>query len=157
MQFADPAYDKLALIDLLIGAGLYWKILVGSPRNRIQEQLALQKTQLGWIIGGELSQENGKPTSICLTVTSQLSQQLEKFWKQESIPEVQHYTKEEKLCEEFSEQFSETVQRDSDGRFIICLPTHSDVLLRESREQAYWVSGRIWKLGHMFLAKNGII
>ncbi|XP_011705643.1 PREDICTED: uncharacterized protein LOC105460853, partial [Wasmannia auropunctata] len=131
---ADPTYGELGDIDLLIGAGLYWKIVIGSPRNCINNQPALQNTRPGWIIGGETSEEILKSASTCLTITNpQLAQQLKKFWKQETLPEVQHYTKEEKLCER---HFSETVQRDSSGRFIVRLPTCPNIRLGQSRDQA---------------------
>lgn len=96
------AYNKPGEINLLIGAGPYWKILIGSPKNRINGQPALQNTKLGWIIGRELYNTKVNATdqsTSCLAITNdQLHQQVEKFWKIEGFPEVRHYTKEEKIC-----------------------------------------------------------
>lgn len=133
INLADPYFNEPGDIDLLLGAGFYWKIVVGEPKNHIDGQPALQNTQLGWILGGEVqSKGNGKAT--CLTVTNyQLSQQLERFWKQEAIPEIKYQTKEEQLCEKL---FADTTTRDSTGRFIVRLPTRPEVVLGESKEQA---------------------
>lgn len=133
-QLADPDYGEPGNVDLLIGAGLYWKLLIGSPRNRVQGQPALQNTQLGWIVGGEVV--TGKPNSVstCLKVTNvQLHDQIERFWIQESIPESRHFTKEEKLCEEI---FTKTTQRDENGRFVVSLPKRTNVTLGKSKQQA---------------------
>ncbi|XP_034935131.1 uncharacterized protein [Chelonus insularis] len=134
VALADPEFDKPGKIDLLIGAGLYWKIIIGFPRNRIKGQPALQNTHLGWIIGGDLIENQASPSSTCLTVTNdQLSQQIEKFWKLEHMPEIQYYTKEEKYCEKY---FKQTTQRTETGRFIVRLPLRSEVMLGNSRDRA---------------------
>lgn len=111
VQLADPGYDKPGGIDLLIGATLYWKIIIGAPRNRLRGQPALQNTQLGWILGGEFAKGESSTSSTCLTNTNtQLHQQMERFWIQEVIPEAIHLTKEEKWYEK---HFSKTVQRET--------------------------------------------
>jgi len=137
MQLADPTYDKPGTIDLLIGAGPYWKILIGSPKNKIHGQPALQNTKLGWILGGELHLErcNMKDQVLsCLAVTNkQLQQQIERFWKIESLHEVRHFTMEERACER---HFTETTRREKDGRFTVRLPIRPNVKLGESRQQA---------------------
>ncbi|XP_071574578.1 uncharacterized protein [Temnothorax nylanderi] len=70
-----------------------------------------------------------------LSITNDvLSRQIERFWKQEEFPEIPQYTEEEKYCEEY---FVNTVKREPDGRFVVRLPQRSDVLLGDSKEQAY--------------------
>lgn len=137
IRLADPAYNSPGKIDILIGAGPYWEILIGTPRNRINGQPALQNTKLGWILGGNLSSKGYKSTDqalTCLTITNeQLHQQLEQFWKVENLPGVRYFIIEEKACEK---QFVETTHRDKDGRFVVRLPTKANVELGESREQA---------------------
>lgn len=137
VQLADPDYNIPGNIDLLIGAGLYWKMLIGPARNRISNQPALQNTRLGWIIGGELHSSRGKAndqTLTCLAIANeQLQQHLECFWKIENFPEVKHYTTEERICEK---HFEETTYRNEDGRFVVRLPLRSNVKLGESKNQA---------------------
>ncbi|XP_039304386.1 uncharacterized protein LOC113004841 [Solenopsis invicta] len=135
IQLADPAYKELGEVDLLVGLGLYWKLVIGAPRNRIDGQPALQNTKLGWIIGGSLDSGSSKATGqACLAITNdQLYQQVEKFWKVDSLPEVRHYTAEEEACERY---FIDTTRREQDGRFVVRLPTRPTVQLGNSRDQA---------------------
>ncbi|XP_020294331.1 uncharacterized protein LOC109859972 [Pseudomyrmex gracilis] len=136
MQLADPAYKKPGKIDILIGAGPYWKILVGSPRNKIEGQPALQNTRLGWIIGGELCSarcNSRNQASTCLAITNdQLQQQLEQFWRVENLSQIKHSTAEKKACERY---FAETMHQEEDGRFVVRLPTRPNVKLGESKKQ----------------------
>lgn len=133
-KLADPNFTEPSTIDLLIGAATYWKILIGAPRNHLDGQPALQNTQLGWILGGELAQRASQKKQCCLKVTNeQLQQQLERFWKQETMSESRLYSKEERYCEK---QFSKTIQRDERGRFILKLSHRTDVDLEESQLQA---------------------
>lgn len=133
MQLADPVFDKPDKIDLLIGAGLYSKIVVGTPKNRVQGQRALQNTRLGWIVGREISGTRPSFSATHLTITNDvLYQQIERFWKQEELPKTLPYAEEEKYYEKY---FEETVKRDREGRFIVRLPTRKDVTLGDSYER----------------------
>lgn len=137
VRLADPDYNKPGKVDLLLGSGLYWNIVIGAPRNRIDGQPALQNTKLGWIIGGNLrsmERDSGNHNATCLTVTNkQLHQQLEQFWKIENFPEVKYHTVEEKICEK---HFTETTCRQEDGRFTVRLPKREHIRLGGSRDQA---------------------
>lgn len=127
-------FDKPGTIDLLIGAGLYWKLLVGTARNHLEGQPALQNTRLGWIIGSEVLGTQVKSSQSYLSVTNdELNQQIERFWKQEDCPDTAQYTEEEKYCEKL---FSDTTKRDADGRLIVRLPQRSHIKLGDSKEQA---------------------
>ncbi|XP_039312391.1 uncharacterized protein LOC120359325 [Solenopsis invicta] len=136
-ELESGLYKEPGEVDLLVGLGLYWKLVIGAPRNRIDGQPALQNTKLGWIIGGSLDSGSSKATgqaSTCLAITNdQLYQQVEKFWKVESLPEVRHYTAEEEACERY---FIDTTRREQDGRFVVRLPTRPTVQLGNSRDQA---------------------
>ncbi|XP_024891601.1 uncharacterized protein LOC112467287 [Temnothorax curvispinosus] len=135
IRLADPVFDKPGQINLLVGAGLYWKILVGNPRNQVSGQPALQNTRLGWIIGGEIPGKQSKSSMTHLSITNEmLSRQIEQFWKQEEFPEIPQYTEEEKYCKEY---FANTVKREPDDRFVVRLPLRSEVILGGSKEQAY--------------------
>lgn len=112
MHLADPMFDKHYTINILLGAGLYWKILVGTPKNRVPGQPVLQNTRLGWIVGGEISGTRSNSSMAYLSVTNDvLKRQIERFWKQEELPETLQYTEEEKYCEIY---FADTVKRDMD-------------------------------------------
>lgn len=133
---ADPEY-KPGDVELLLGNGIFWSLLIGAPRNKIIGQPTLQNTKIGWIIAGNLGcsvRRSDSQVSTCLSVTNgQLQEQLERFWKIESLPTKTYYTTEEKECEK---HFVETTYRQSDGRFVVRLPTREDIKLGRSREQA---------------------
>ncbi|XP_063911207.1 uncharacterized protein LOC135128239 [Zophobas morio] len=87
VKLADPNFNLSQPIDLLIGAGLFWQLLCVGQIQTIGHGLILQKTLLGWIVGGPL---HGCPTSNtrqnlhCAVNNVSLENQVEKFWKLES-------------------------------------------------------------------------
>lgn len=119
VQLADPAFEKSAPIDLLLGVNEYAHIIqpdiikgpLGSP--------CAQKTDLGWILFGEI-QEREVNTSSLLVMHHQvdLDEMLKTMWELDSENE-RKLTKEEKLCEEIYEK---THKRNEDGRYVVNLP-----------------------------------
>ncbi|XP_011858763.1 PREDICTED: uncharacterized protein LOC105556267, partial [Vollenhovia emeryi] len=110
-RLADPNFDKPGTIDLLIGAGLFWNLLCVGQIKMSRGSPIWQKTQLGWIIGGELI--DAKP--------------------REEVPELRQLTTQERYCEE---QFISTLSRDPTGRFVVSLPKNEAVTIGSSREVA---------------------
>lgn len=70
IKLADPTYHLPGPIDILLGAGIYWKVVVGEPRNSYQSKPALQNTQLGWILGGEINTTTKNSNTACFKVTN---------------------------------------------------------------------------------------
>lgn len=86
---ADSAFNEPSNIDLLLGAGIFWRIISKESAPKKKGMPRLQKTLLGWIVGGEL-QITGCSTNnkICGILTdTPLKDQLERFWKLEEISE----------------------------------------------------------------------
>lgn len=84
-------------------------MLIGTgPEDNIK---GLQKTQLGWIIGGNV------PTAMTSTArkafVANLDFDLQQFWKVEEGPREQHSSSEEREYEDF---VVKTVRRDISGR-----------------------------------------
>lgn len=122
IELADPHYDRSRPVDLLIGAGLFYRLLcVGQIRLK-HNQPIFQKTLLGWIVTGELHSRTQQPRAACHLIKNvELSQQLERFW------EIEHGFGEPKseniLKNDHSEQhFRATTERDEDGRFVVSIP-----------------------------------
>lgn len=135
-KLADPAFDKPGPVDVLIGAGLFWKLLCIGQIRKARGHPTWQKTQLGWIVGGELIEAKGadKARSVNLLVTNQtLSEHLERFWTQKEVHETRQLNAQEIHCQDY---FSKTTRRDATGRFIVRLPKNEDVTLGESKQQA---------------------
>lgn len=80
-----------------------------------------QNTIFGWVLSGPLPTENIQAFSTILSFFSEISidEQIAKFWEVEKIHDEKLLSEEDKFCEQL---FSETISRDSDGRYIVCLP-----------------------------------
>jgi len=135
---ADPKYNVPAKIDILIGVTLFYDLLQEGRISLGNNQPVLQKTKLGWIVGGSfmpcksLTQSNVPQGYVLLN--AQVQEQLERFWRLEEIEFSSPLTKEEQLCED---NFVLTHQRNNDGRFIVQLPLKDEIsLLGRSREIA---------------------
>lgn len=94
-----------------------------------------QKTQLGWIVGGEIigtKADSAKPTTLVATNRT-IDEHLERFWTQEEVHESRQLSPQEAKCEDY---FNDTVTRDNTGRFVVRLPTREEIELGDSKQQA---------------------
>ncbi|XP_043287500.1 uncharacterized protein [Venturia canescens] len=121
LKLADPEFYRPAPVDMLISAGTALSLLsvgqliLSSPDG---PELYLQKTQLGWVIGGSAPSKQSSRTSNCF-VTSELHFDLNKFWELEEIQHNDRQSEQEILCEE---HFKRNVCRSFDGRYSVALP-----------------------------------
>ncbi|XP_049885986.1 uncharacterized protein LOC126380550 isoform X2 [Pectinophora gossypiella] len=144
IQLADETFNIPSEIDLLMGADVVFQVLLPTsespeppsfqlapPRERPQHassatvhQLRLINTHLGYIVGGNLPQlpssnSAGKVSLQCLQCNDEISSNLNKLWKTESVPETFIETSSEhELCESI---FKDTVQL-KENRFVVALP-----------------------------------
>jgi len=77
-RLADPAFDKPGPVDLLIGAGLFWSLLCVGQVKKAKGHPTWQKTQLGWIVGGELI-GGASPASTFFITNHELNNSIERF------------------------------------------------------------------------------
>ncbi|XP_076230300.1 uncharacterized protein LOC143176716 [Nomia melanderi] len=101
--------------------------------DRGGRDLVLQKTQLGWIIGGNVPTVAATRTTREAFVAN-LNFNLQKFWEVEEGPQSRHLSTEEHECEE---HFAKNVRRDHSGRYVVALPFNEKrEELGESRTRA---------------------
>ncbi|KYM93417.1 hypothetical protein ALC62_15979 [Cyphomyrmex costatus] len=133
LRLADPSFNLPGQIDLLIGAQWFWDILcVGQVK--LNNNLVMQKTRLGWIIGGPISATTPKVVQCNSIRQTSLEQQLTKFWEIEETLGTKALSQEKKDCES---HFVKTTRRDEDGRFIVNMPLkEAPTCLGESRPLA---------------------
>ncbi|XP_076230267.1 uncharacterized protein LOC143176322 [Nomia melanderi] len=134
IELADPEFNVSKPIDMLIGASLFWSLLcVGQ--HKFPSGIILQKTQLGWVIGGTFTWTDKEPrvTGTChLATHHDLQSQLEKFWMIEEIN-----PQETRALDECEAHFRKTTRRTTDGRYIVRIPFKDNIAdLGESRHQA---------------------
>ncbi|XP_076383917.1 uncharacterized protein LOC143261233 [Megalopta genalis] len=133
---ADSHFDSCRRVDMLVGAGLFWKVLcVGQ--HKAGPELLWQKTQFGWVLGGKLTWPASHApnlTNRCnlqVVTNSELQGQLERFWKIEELPRTNNQIDD---CEA---HFLETAHRDSSGRYVVSIPFKDNLTkLGNSRDQA---------------------
>ncbi|XP_076392699.1 uncharacterized protein LOC143265299 [Megachile rotundata] len=133
---ADPEFQQPGHIDLLIGAGLFWRLLCIGQHKVGLGNLVWQKTRLGWVLGGSLNwPENRKSVQACHAITNaQLDASISRFWNIEEIDSGESTSIDSNECEIY---FKETTVRNSDGRYIVSLPFNDRVSeLGNSHEQA---------------------
>ncbi|XP_074100580.1 uncharacterized protein LOC141528434 [Cotesia typhae] len=121
IKLADPTFHKPGSIDLLIGAGTTLSVLsIGQISLSLpnQQEVFLQKTLLGWIVGGAAPTSKNVTAPQC-HATSTIQFDLTKFWEIEECPTTSKLTPEEIQCEL---HFQKYVSRTRDGRYIVALP-----------------------------------
>ncbi|XP_076549204.1 uncharacterized protein LOC143306713 [Osmia lignaria lignaria] len=134
---ADPKFYDPSQIEVLIGVKLFYKLLcVGQISLKNHPEAVLQKTQLGWIVAGEINGSSSRNAVQChfTTHSTPLDATLTKFWELENIPSVKVLSQEEQACEA---HFKSNTQRNSEGRYIVRLPFNENKEnLGESRSMA---------------------
>ncbi|XP_076381801.1 uncharacterized protein LOC143260421 [Megalopta genalis] len=127
IKLADPNFHRPERIDMLLGTGPALSCLSIGQYNiskRPSDELILQKTQFGWVIGGSVPIPTPRTTRNTFSTTIQFD--LQNFWEVEEGPHRHHPTLDEQECET---HFSNNVKRDASGRYMVALP------FNEKREQ----------------------
>ncbi|XP_076245382.1 uncharacterized protein LOC143185936 [Calliopsis andreniformis] len=125
LKLADPHFYQTGKIDILLGGGLFWKLLCVGQTNLGSNLPTIQKTQLGWIVAGGmcLFPCYGRPKLECHLVTNEdLQNQLKKFWAIEE-PNYPHKIVNNE-CEAY---FEKTTIRDNNGRFVVKIPFKPEI------------------------------
>lgn len=119
IRLADPEFYKPAPIDMLIGAGPTLSLFnIGQIKLSEDNDLFLQKTLLGWVIGGECSAVVTPKKYACLVTDIQFN--LERFWEMEERNSSKRtLSVEEDNCEK---HFCNNVTRNQNGRYVVALP-----------------------------------
>ncbi|XP_017486855.1 PREDICTED: uncharacterized protein LOC108375268 [Rhagoletis zephyria] len=135
IALADDTFNISGLIDLLIGASLFFDILSVGQIKIGEELPILQKTQLGWIVAGAINSRSALSSSSLSTAVSllesvdpptltqsPLDESLERFWRLEDTARHQanSRTSPEEECEAHFRQ--NTTRCPLTNKFIVRLP-----------------------------------
>lgn len=126
LQLADPTFYQQSCVDLIIGANLFWSILLPDRIHVNSSNAILQNTRFGWIVANSNSAHTTSPLQPILNFTAfqklcDIHTSLEKFWQVEDSG-VNVY----KAMDECEALFSETTKKSLDGKFIVQLPFKED-------------------------------
>ncbi|KAG7305756.1 hypothetical protein JYU34_009882 [Plutella xylostella] len=135
-SLADPSFNEPSPIEMLIGADLFWDIIGSQQHSLGEKNPILRSSKFGWLIAGPIitktiptkNNKNSNKNILCNFVSSNenldsLNDELSRFWKIESFPQVEPLTAEEKQCEQ---HFLTNTTRSTDGRFCVALPLRDD-------------------------------
>ncbi|XP_063901218.1 uncharacterized protein LOC135120827 [Zophobas morio] len=151
IKLADPLYNESKPVDILIGNEIFWDLMCVGQIRLSKQGPVLQKTQLGWIIGGVVGCFNNQKTSSCHVTNHSLEQEVKRFW------EIEQYSEDQppeinNICEKY---FLEGSKRLENGRFSVKLPFVTNPPdIGESRNKAlrlfYNLERRLHKDPHLF-------
>ncbi|XP_055604218.1 uncharacterized protein LOC129752466 [Uranotaenia lowii] len=140
---ADPEFQNPGGIDLILGAEVFYDLLLDGQHKLDSIGPILQNTQLGWVVSGKVSEKSRVQATVSASCTEErVNELLTRFWELEACHNSSTLSLEESECEKI---FEDTTTRDSSGRFVVKLP-RKDFLIRllgESRSQA---ERRFWSL-----------
>nr|CAI5829830.1 unnamed protein product [Callosobruchus analis] len=115
IALSDPSFECPRDVDILLGASIFWDLLLSGKIHLGKNMPSLRNTQFGWIITGTIPIQNN--ISVCNLATVHISEddQLKKFWELEE----------------------KDTHRLENGQFVVKFPLkYSPQLLGESKETA---------------------
>ncbi|CAG9136375.1 unnamed protein product [Plutella xylostella] len=120
LQLADPTFNIPSVVDILVGAEVFWDVLGSNSIKLGHKQPNLQSSQFGWLISGcvHTSMNRHQPPA-CHFLSTEESDQLTRFWELDSVPAGKCFSNEEQACEEL---FQKTTRRDDNGQFVVTIP-----------------------------------
>uniref|UniRef100_A0A2S2N8A8 CCHC-type domain-containing protein n=1 Tax=Schizaphis graminum TaxID=13262 RepID=A0A2S2N8A8_SCHGA len=114
---ADPGFYKPGNIDVLLGAEIFYELLVGESK-KLQEGTVLHNTSLGWVLTGSLPITNSQMYVSSLLIQNQ---------SMSSLALTDRPTCNVKNDQSVAEvHFTSTVTQDPSGRFVVRLPLLKD-------------------------------
>lgn len=120
LKLADSNYATPSEIQILLGAEVFWDILLPGKYVVGTQCPTLQETKLGWICTGILPALQQCRQAVCqLNLTQTLEQLLERFWKLEDLTDPAKPSSLDSECEAL---FQKTVKRKPSGRYSVALP-----------------------------------
>lgn len=135
---ADPAFFQAGNVDILLGADLYFNLILPGLISLGSHRPMIQNTHLGWVLGGQISEQfvsnlalselSGvenfsvervfEPTSLFIN-TGQIDEYLKRFWSLEEVSTERIPCEEEELSEQL---FQDTTVLLPCGRFQVNIP-----------------------------------
>ena len=128
LTLADPHFAIPRGVDIILGANIYWKVLL--PEVRYFKSLLAQKTVFGWTLTGTFPVKT-KPPPMTISACSMLNSDesnfsherlvglVQRFWAMEEIPKANRKSTSDLECERI---YATGHRRYPSGRYIVPLP-----------------------------------
>ncbi|GFW25592.1 integrase catalytic domain-containing protein [Trichonephila clavipes] len=137
LQLADPSFYISRPVDMILGADVFFDLILYGKISGTKNQPSALNSKLGWLLSGKVStacQSEKKVMSLinCHALLD-LQNQIAKFWEVESIPDASNLSEEDQRVEKF---YLDHTRRNRDGRYVVSLPFKNDNALGDSKVQA---------------------
>ncbi|GFX80726.1 DUF1758 domain-containing protein [Trichonephila clavipes] len=137
LQLADPLFYISRPVDMILGADVFFDLILYGKISGTKNQPSALNSKLGWLLSGKVStacQSEKKVMSLinCHALLD-LQNQIAKFWEVESIPNASNLSEEDQRVEKF---YLDHTRRNRDGRYVVSLPFKNDNALGDSKVQA---------------------
>ena len=135
LKLADPDFFQSGPIDILLGVSIALPMLKGDFLKTTEDGPFAVRSDLGWIISGNVSAEITDSSPIHVNHLQVSAEELlGNFWKLDEVPTANSLTKEEQATED---HLTAAYSRGEDGRYTVKLPCHtSPALLGDSLQSA---------------------
>ncbi|XP_065075084.1 uncharacterized protein LOC135698867 [Ochlerotatus camptorhynchus] len=138
IQLADPMFFESNAVDIVLGIECFFDFFETGRRISLGANLpSLNESVFGWVISGGILEPNRSRHINCnVSSVVGLDELISRFWSCEEVDSGKVHSLEEKQCED---NYVNTVQRGSDGRYTVSLPKDEDAISRlgESKDIAY--------------------
>lgn len=123
VRLADPKFNISAGVDILLGAELFFGLLLSRQRKINVGYPLLQDTVFGHIVSGMYAGRGANPSLCIISSASGLDAILERFWQIDDFDRGRALSPDDQWCED---HFNRTVSRRDDGRYVVRLPLRED-------------------------------
>ncbi|GFV83056.1 integrase catalytic domain-containing protein [Trichonephila clavipes] len=131
LQLADPSFYISRPVDMILGADVFFDLILYGKISGSKNQPSALNSKLGWLLSGKVStacQSEKKVMSLinCHALLD-LQNQIAKFWEVESIPDASNLSEEDQRVEKF---YLDHTRRNRDGRYVLSRTTMHWVILK---------------------------
>jgi hypothetical protein len=134
VKLADDSFDVCDRISMLLGADIFFQVLLREQLPALPSQIVLQNTRFGYIVAGKVSHSGAVSTVLASNFCCQqqlhdndistLNRSVSQFWLTEKVPEV--YAEADSEQELAETMFQNTVVL-KDNKFEVALPLKQDI------------------------------
>nr|XP_029722527.1 uncharacterized protein LOC115263370 [Aedes albopictus] len=139
LYLADSRFYEPNRVDLLIGAEIFFELLLQGKIKMADELPVLQESVFGWLVSGRVIESTASNVQVYHVAKDEPSDKelvkvLKRFW---SVDDQKLDILDRVEDDDCERHFVQTYQRDSSGRFIARLPfRHNVTELGETKQQA---------------------
>ncbi|XP_073963739.1 LOW QUALITY PROTEIN: uncharacterized protein [Choristoneura fumiferana] len=146
LVLADPSFNQPGRVDMLLGVDVCAQIMKSEVIKGPPGTPCAQNTSLGWILFGNVQHDEKRNEIRVMHLNLDLDDMLKRLWEDDR-DERRKLTEDERRCEEI---YQTTTTRTDEGRYIVKLPTKTNMLLSTRGETRDIALRRLYQLERRF-------